>query len=138
MECKDLTTDVGQQLLLVEKHELEIRKTEIAEVQATALKAIADFITGSGLAKTLGAVSQAGAASSLLQGLTTHSGRAGLDARTQGQDALEICHLVQKVFAQFEEKLSAKANGEVTDEEIHDGEEGFKKWKEKVKDDTNS
>lgn len=109
---------------------LEEKKLEIADRQATALARLADFFTGDGLPRVLGAMGQSNAAASLLQGLTTHSGRGGLDARTQVQDAKEICHLVQAVFAEFEEKLSAKARGEVRDPEVKDAEAAFKEWKD--------
>lgn len=111
---------------------LEERKLEIAERQADALHSISEFLNGDGLQRTLSGLARSGAANSLLQGLVAHDGRNGLDARTQEQNAREICHLVEKVFDQFQEKLQAKANGEVRDSEIHDAEAGFKEWKEKV------
>ena len=119
----------------VESYEIEERKIQAAESNALALQEIAGFLTGEGLQRTLGSLARSNAASSLLQGLTAHSGRNGLDARTQQQDAKEICYLVQAVFKEFEEKLSAQARGEVMDPELHDGEIGFKKWKEELKGD---
>lgn len=107
---------------------LEEKKLEIAERQTIALEKLAGFLTGEGLTRTLGAFAKSNSAASLLQGLTTHDGRKGLDARTQAQDAKEICHLVERVFAEFEEKLTAKAKGEAQESELHDGERDFNEW----------
>ena len=108
---------------------LEEQKTKALSVQAEALKDIAHFLTSGGLSSIAQGVALSNTAASLLNGLTVHDGRQGLDARTLDQNALEIATLALKVKDQFQEKLSALAKGPV-DNELHDGEADYKKWAE--------
>ncbi len=103
---------------------LEEQKTKALSVQAEALKDIAHFLTSGGLSSIAQGVALSNTAASLLNGLTAHDGRQGLDARTLEQNALEIATFALKVKDQFQEKL-AKSN---VDSEIHDGEADYKKW----------
>ena len=97
---------------------------------STSMGQIAKWVTQGGLVQVMQSVATANMASSLLQGLTQHSGRAGLDARTQGQNALEVTHLVMSVLDQLKEKLAAKSRGDKVDPDMHNAEEDFKKWQE--------
>lgn len=98
------------------------------EKAADSLHVIASFINGGGLQKVLSGYARAQSVTALLGGLTSHSGRNGLDARTLDQNALEIATQVEKVFAKYQEILDAKAKGEERDNEMHDAEKDFAKW----------
>lgn len=102
----------------------EQRKTEALVVQAQALKEIANFVTNGGLNEIAKGLALSNTAASLLNGLTAHDGRKGLDARTLTQNAKEIAEFALRVKDQFQEKLAKRPQ----DSEIHDSEADYKKW----------
>ena len=112
----------------------------IREEQTKALTTIADslrsltrFISEGGLVGVLSGYARSQAVKDILGGLAAHDGRNALDARVLDQNALEITQQVEKVFKKYQDTLQSK---EKVDPNLHDGEEDFKKWVERKKNDT--
>jgi len=113
-------------------YEIAVSQTKALTTLAESVKAIATFLTSNRLPEILEGYAKASAVNGILQGLVTHSGRGGMDARLMKQNAIEASEFIEKCFEHYSEKLAAKKMGEV-DTEIHDGENDFKKWQEQNK-----
>jgi hypothetical protein len=100
-----------------ETHALQVRETQALETLAQATNALATFITGGGLTELLSGYARTQAVQAILGGLASHDGRNSLDARTMGQNALEIVTQIEKVFDKYHEK---KNTTEERDPHIHD------------------
>lgn len=111
-------------------YELQVKQTEALQVLATGVKDIASFINDGGLIKLTQSLALSNSANALLNGLTAHDGRNGLDARVLQQNAIEIAEAVMKVHDKFKERLSALAKGEERDPELHNAEDEYLKWKD--------
>lgn len=110
-------------------HEADSRQLQVAQTQALttlaeATKDIAAFLNGGGLHKLVSGYARSQSAQAILGGLAAHDGRAALDARTLGQNALETVKQVEVVFDKFEAELRAKGKNDPT---LHDAEADFKK-----------
>ncbi len=114
-----------------QKYEIEARQTAAMEGISQSLTALASFVTKGGLVEVLSGYSRALGVGQAVQGLLQHSGRAGLDARTMKQDAVEIVHKIEQVFEKYNEVVKAKASGEIRDEDLQNAEDEYLKWKEK-------
>jgi hypothetical protein len=114
-------------------YEIQVKQTEALQTIGDSLKAISSFISQGGLSAILQSQSMASGANALLQGLTAHDGRKGLDARTLKQNSVEIAEQILLVHAKFKERLEAQAKGEVRDEDMHDAETDFAEWKKEQK-----
>lgn len=123
-ENDTLVVRESKDLIQAEKHELEARQTEALATLAEATKSIAAFLTGGGLAQLLSGYARSQAVKDILGGLAAHDGRAALDARVLGQNAVEIVHQVEAVFEKYQERLKDPNR----DPEIKDGERDFKEW----------
>lgn len=121
LEAKELKT----------KNEIALKQTEALTSLAQGVNAIANFLTNGGLGEILSGYARSQSVKDILGGLAAHDGRGSLDARVLGQNAIEIVHAVEAVFEKYQEKLAAKARGEVRDSELHDNEKAFVEWAEK-------
>ena len=128
-ELVTLLKDDGE-IVTVKKgtDEVQVRQTQALEVIGKSLSQITEFVSGGGLANLMSMHLRGQAVQQMLGGLTTHSGRDGLDARTIEQNALEIVSQVEAVFKKYQETLASK---DKVDPDIHDGEDEFKKWADK-------
>jgi hypothetical protein len=104
--------------------ELAIQQIEATTQLANSVKTLADFVVGGGLQAVLNGYAKTQCVKDILGGLTAHSGRDGLDARTLSQNAIEIVEQVEKVFEKYSERLEGKNR----DPEVKDAETDFKKW----------
>lgn len=111
-----------------EEKEIIVAQTRAVVQIGAALEGISRFLTDGGLSSLMHQASIAGSANSLLQGLTAHDGRNGLDARTLSQTAIEVAELVLKVHDKFKERLSST---EKRDPDIQ--EDAYLKSKENLK-----
>lgn len=122
----DLPAIVEPKELLV----IQEKQTQALEKIGDGINAIATFLNSGGLTQLAQSMSLASGANSLLNGLTAHAGRNGLDARTLQQNATEIAEAVLLVHNKFKERLEAMSKGEVRSPDIQDSEADYKKWKE--------
>lgn len=118
-----------QQIQPTSQHELQIKQAQALTTLAEGVSSIAAFLTGGGLPSLLSGYARSQAVKDILGGLASHDGRNALDARTMGQNALEIVAQVETVFAKYEEKLKDK---EKRDPELYDIEVNFKDWAKKI------
>ena len=88
------------------------------EVLSTSVKQIADFISGGALNQLLSGYARSQAVKDILGGLASHDGRNSLDARTMGQNSIEIVELVERVFKKYAERIEEQANAP-RDPDIH-------------------
>lgn len=105
------------------QYELQLSQTKSLEVLSKGIADIAAFLSGGGLASVVSGFAKAQASTAILGGLATNAGRDALDARTLGQNSLEIVEQVLRVHDKFHERLSSQ---EKRDPEIHDAEKDFK------------
>ena len=95
------------------------------EVLSTSVKQIADFISGGALNQLLSGYARSQAVKDILGGLASHDGRNSLDARTMGQNSIEIVELVERVFKKYAERIEEQANAP-RDPDIHAPVEEYK------------
>ena len=123
------------EIQVVQKQQTELiqKQTEALTTLAESTKAIATFLSGGGLTDLVSQHARSQIAQGILSGLASHAGRDALDARTMGQNATEIVHIIEKIFDKAAERQKARADGERLDEQVHDAEASFKAWQEKRK-----
>lgn len=112
------------------KNEIALQQTQALTSIAQSLSLLTNFLQNGGLTTLLQGYSKAQAVGGILQGLATHAGRNGLDARVLEQDAIEIVHKIEAVYKKYQERLEAETKGEL-DPDLHDAEDTFRKWVEK-------
>lgn len=110
-------------------YELQKQQTQALTTLAESTKAIASFLSSGGLTSLVSDYSKSQIAKSILGGLASHAGRDALDARTMGQNALEIVKVIEAVFDKAKEKQEALARGEQFDPEIKNAEAEFEQWR---------
>lgn len=131
-----LKQDSQQELLIASEAESPmVTQKDIALMQAQAatsiaqsLAVISSFIASGGLATMLTGIAKTQAANGVIQGLVTHSGRQGLDARFATQNMKDAFHSIEALYDGFAERLAEKKRGQVFEEV--DAEAAFKHWAE--------
>jgi hypothetical protein len=116
--------------LLVEtsnSHALQAKQAESLDLLAKSVNQIAQFLSGGGLTELLSGYARSQAVKEILGGLATHDGRAALDARFLGQNAIDIVTQVEKVFEKYQQKLTDSN----IDPQIKDAEADYKKFTSK-------
>lgn len=111
-----------------EKTEVQIKQAQALTTLAEGVRDIATFLNGGGLSSLLSQHARSQIAQGILGGLASHDGRDALDARTMGQNALEINYLIEALFSKAEEKQRQKEKAEPTDPELHNAEADFEQW----------
>ena len=127
VECGVPVLQNGSDIIVTERDELAPSVIEQAKALTTiadSLSQIANFLSGGGLTKVLSGYARTQMVKEILGGLACHDGRGSLDARVMEQNATEIVHHVEAVFAKFDEKLSAPKE----DPELHDSESQYNDW----------
>jgi len=108
-------------------YEIQVKQAESLALLATSVNSIANFLSAGGLSGLLSGYARSQAVKDILGGLATHAGRDALDARTLGQNAIEIVEQVEAVFKKYEERLKDTNR----DPEIKDAETDYKKFTSK-------
>ena len=132
-----VTEPVVHELLVASPSESPmITNTDIALMQAQAAQSIAQslsiissFLASGGLTTMLTSIAKTQAANGVIQGLVTHSGRQGLDARFAKQNMKDAFHAIESLYDGFAERLAEKHQG--TEFQEVDAEADFKYWAEK-------
>lgn len=125
---KSLLSRRQEKPLEVNELSLKIRETEALETLAEGVNTIATFLSSGGLGGALSLYARSQSIQSILGGLAAHGGRDALDARTMGQDALEITEKIEKVFDKLQERLENKMK---RDPDIHNSESDYQEWKKR-------
>ncbi len=108
-EDTSLPTLLQQQTLALEN------QTKALTLMAEAIQGISTFLA-KGLPQVLNGYSKAQSVHSVLNGLVSNSGRAGLDPRVHKQNAVDAIHLIETFYTHYKDLLEERAKGVSTDE----------------------
>lgn len=131
-------TSVPLDVVAVQERQIAIQEqqTKALTSLATSINALATFVTQGGLGNLLEGYSKIAAGNGILQGLVTHSGRQGLDARTMKQNGIEAFHAMNSMQEAMKERLrEQRENPELSEQELHDAENEFLAWTARQKQD---
>lgn len=105
-----------------EETALEIQQQQTAALTTLAegVNTIAKFIINGGLSSLLSGYARSQGVQSILGGLAANAGRNALDARTMGQNAIEIVEQIEQVFNKYAEVQNSKSTGEQRDPDLHE------------------
>ena len=117
-------TSTSLEVITPTDNAVALRQAEALAVLSSAVSDIAAFLTKGGLVEVLSGYARSQAVKDILGGLAAHDGRQALNAQTMDQNALEIVHQVEKVFAKYQEKLTIPKG----DPDLHNAEENFRQW----------
>lgn len=113
---------------MVTPQDISLMQAQAATSIANSLAVISSFIASGGLATMLTGIAKTQAANGVIQGLVTHSGRNGLDARFATQNMKDAFHSIEALYDGFAERLAEKKRGQAFEEV--DAEAGYKHWAE--------
>ena len=127
----EVTDEVTLQCTTLEQVALAVQAKAIASL-AQSFSAIAKFLGNSTLPQVLESHAVMQSVGQVLNGLTSHAGRQGLDARTIKVDATDATHRILQAFSHLKETIEARRNGDFA--EHLDAESDYLKWKESQSD----